>query len=87
MKGLDTVESLSVEVEGSKVANFTVLVTLSSTLSKYFYFCRNDQKGSKAAQMLSKYFYFFRNYQKGSKAAQMLSKYFCFCTTESVGIT
>ena len=28
-KGLDTVESLAVEVEGSKVANFTVLVALS----------------------------------------------------------
>ena len=31
MKGLDTVESLSVEVKGSKVANFTVLVTLLPT--------------------------------------------------------
>ena len=30
-KGLDTVESLSVEVKGSKVANFTVLVTLLPT--------------------------------------------------------
>ena len=32
MKGLDTVESLSVEVKGSKVATFTVLVALSATL-------------------------------------------------------
>ena len=31
MKGLDTVESLSVEAKGSKVANFTVLVTLLPT--------------------------------------------------------
>ena len=30
-KELDTVESLSVEVKGSKVANFTVLVTLLPT--------------------------------------------------------
>ena len=35
-KGLDTVESLSVEVKGSKVENFTVLVTLSSTLLSTF---------------------------------------------------
>ena len=35
-KGLDTVESLSVEVKGSKVANFTVLVTLLPTLVTYF---------------------------------------------------
>ena len=28
------IESISVEVKGSKVANFTVLVALSSTLSK-----------------------------------------------------
>ena len=32
MKGLDTVESLSVEVKDSKVANFNVLVTLFSTI-------------------------------------------------------
>ena len=30
-KGLDTVESLSVEVKGPKVANFTVLVTFLPT--------------------------------------------------------
>ena len=51
MLGLDTVESLSVEVKGSKVANFTVLVansltlasTLSSTLAsiKVELFCNN----------------------------------------------
>ena len=29
MQGLDTVESLSVEVKGSKVSNFTVLVALN----------------------------------------------------------
>ena len=34
-KGLDTVESLSVEVKGSKVANFTVLVTLLPTFVTY----------------------------------------------------
>ena len=33
MQGLDTVESLSVEAKGSKVANFTVFVALSSTLT------------------------------------------------------
>ena len=78
MNGLDTVDSLSVEVNGSKVANFTVLLTLtlplSTTfgapiLSKYCYYCNNDQKDSKAAQILSKYVYFCRNDQKGSKAA------------------
>ena len=31
MKGLDTVESLSVEVKDSKVANFSVLEALSSS--------------------------------------------------------
>ena len=31
MKGLDTVESLSVEVKDSKVANFNVLEALSSS--------------------------------------------------------
>ena len=31
MKGLNTVESLSVEVKDSKVANFTVLEALSSS--------------------------------------------------------
>ena len=31
MKGLDTVESLSVEVKDSKVANFTVLEALLSS--------------------------------------------------------
>ena len=36
MKGLDTVESLSVEVKGPKVANFTVLVTLLPTFVTYF---------------------------------------------------
>ena len=32
MKGLDTVESLSVEVKDSKVTNFNVLVILLSTI-------------------------------------------------------
>ena len=43
MKGLDTVESLSVEVKGSKVENFTVLVTLSSTLLSTFLPLHFDQ--------------------------------------------
>ena len=47
-KGLDTVESLSVEVKGSKVANFTVLVTLLPTFVTYFcpfgFFGRSYQK-------------------------------------------
>ena len=36
MYRLDTVESLSVEVKSSKVANLIVLVALSSTLSSTF---------------------------------------------------
>ena len=48
IKDIHTVESLSVEVKGSKVANFTVLVTLLPTFVTYFcplgFFGRSYQK-------------------------------------------
>ena len=81
-KGLDTVESLSVEVKGSKVANFTVLVTLLPTLVTYFchfQFCRRDQKQGFCSKILSKYLKFCRREQKQGFFPQILSKYLQFC--------
>ena len=60
MNGLDTVDSLLVEVNGSKVANFTVLLTLSTIfgapiLSKYCYVIMTKKvaKLHKACQNIS----------------------------------
>ena len=78
MQGLDTVESLSVEVRGSKVSKSSTLEykscqNISSTVS-----C--DQKQGFSVAFLLKYFYYCSCDQQQGFSVTFLLKYFQYCS-------